>query len=392
MTKIVSSNREILPGIGASADSDRITLPHARSAYRLDGTVSPEDGQQIGRYVIMDLLGAGGMGQVFRAYDPQLRRTVAIKIHNLHTGPDGSISHLRGRLLREGRALACISDPNVVAVYDVGLFRGRVFVAMELIVGSNLQEWLRAGERSPRQIVATFVGAAAGLAAVHRVGVVHRDVKPANFVVGSDGRVRVVDFGLACADGAALPARALGAPGPITPTGYIMGTPAYIAPEQLAGVGVDERCDQFSFCVALWEALAGELPFAAETMDQRAVAISRGALKGRRKIPRALRSILEQGLRDRPEHRHENMEQLIEKLERAHTQRNRIAIIGLALACFVVTAIAIWALLEGTVGEMQGRRFDPKNDTRVTTRAHPSIRSPYSSVAAIESSMSTSST
>src|SRR5688572_20133598 len=157
-------------------------------------------GVHVGRYRIVDTLGSGGMGVVYRAYDPQLSRQVALKLlHQFRLRlPDAA--ELQGRLLREAQALAKLSHPNVVAAYDVGTLEGAVFIAMELIEGVSLREWMRE-PRSRAELVRVLVGAGRGLAAAHAAGVVHRDFKPANVMVSPDGRPRVVDFGLARAAG-----------------------------------------------------------------------------------------------------------------------------------------------------------------------------------------------
>jgi serine/threonine protein kinase len=202
---------------------------------------------------VLDRIGAGGMGVVYAAYDPELDRRVALKL--LRPDRFGSDAD-RLRLLREAQALARLADPHVVSVYDTGTFGDRVFVAVELVEGETLRQWLgglRAAPRSWREVLARFLPAGRGLAAAHAAGLVHRDFKPENVLLGRDGRVRVADFGLAEAAPepggklAALPAE----------WGLVLGTPAYMAPEQLRGIAVDARSDQFSFCVALFEALYG---------------------------------------------------------------------------------------------------------------------------------------
>ena len=320
--------------------ADQTSVQETSPTFEADGTVIPECGQRIGRYQVLGRVGSGGMGQVYSAHDPELQRIVAIKVHNLHPGPNSTMKKLRVRLMSEARALACISDPNVVTVFDVGLFRGQVFVAMELIRGSNLEKWIKGHRRSSRKIVEAYLGAAAGLAAAHRVGVVHKDVKPANFVFGLDGRVRVVDFGLARVDPSKGKRGTKKACIDATQTGRVIGTPAYISPEQLAGYEVDARGDQFSFCVTLWEALSGELPFAADSMEERAEAIRQGRLQGRKRIPRALRSVLEHGLSARPERRHGDMEILATRLRTALELPKRLAI-----AMTVVMALLVAFML-----------------------------------------------
>jgi serine/threonine protein kinase len=231
------------------------------------GARSFAGGDAIGRYVVIDEVGRGGMGQVLRAYDPRLRREIAVKVLHVAEANASSGTTGGGRILREAQAMAQLSHPNVVPVYDVEVAEGRVFIAMEYVPGQSLREWLENGSHPWREILAKFVSAGRGLAAAHAAGIVHRDFKPANVIVGEDGRVRVVDFGLArvridaeiedaeidpislseyCLDDA------------MTAAGSVLGTPRYMAPEQHRGGQVDAASDLYSFCLALLEhAIAG---------------------------------------------------------------------------------------------------------------------------------------
>jgi predicted Ser/Thr protein kinase len=220
---------------------------------RLIGSAEPV---RVGRYELRERLGAGGMGVVYAAYDAELGRRVAVKL--LHeTGAEGQA---RDRILREAQALARLSHPNVVQIYEIGAVGRQVFVAMEFAEGLTLAQW-QAQRRGWRELLAVYVDAGRGLAAAHAAGLVHRDVKPENVLVGADGRVRVLDFGLArgvaeaIEPGPAATHDALLAP--ITATGAVMGTPAYMSPEQWRGEPTDARSDQFSFCVALYAAVHG---------------------------------------------------------------------------------------------------------------------------------------
>src|SRR4051794_1363964 len=150
-------------------------------------------GTTVGRYLLVDQVGEGGMGVVYKAYDPELDRPIALKLLHMHDAADA----LRERLLREAQALARLSHPNVIAVYDVGVYEGHVFIAVEFVAGKTLRQWVAQERRSEREILDVFLAAGEGLAAAHRVGLVHRDFKPDNVMVGDDGRVRVLDFGLA---------------------------------------------------------------------------------------------------------------------------------------------------------------------------------------------------
>ena len=214
-------------------------------------------GAPVGRFVILDLVGSGGMGAVYAAYDSQLDRRVALKL--LHTGAGSD-----ERLLREAQALARLSHPNVITVYDVGSYGGRLFIAMEFVAGENLKAWRERERRTWREGLDVFLQAGRGLEAAHAAGLVHRDFKPANVIVGA-GRVVVVDFGLAHAQRDEVPpaVSAAAAGASTTHTGALLGTPAYMAPEQYAGERASAASDQFSFCVSLYESLYGQRPFDA---------------------------------------------------------------------------------------------------------------------------------
>ena len=210
-----------------------------------------------GRYRIDTVLGSGGMGIVYRAWDPQLGRPVAIKV----VRRSGDDTAGRARLVREAQSLARLSHPNVCHVYDVGTEDDEVWVAMELIDGATLRQWA-ADSRSPGEVLDVLLGAAEGIAAAHDAGLVHRDVKPENVLVTRDGRAIVTDFGLARAEDVIDPRGATFQADPnLTTTGAIAGTPAYLAPEQLAGDPIDARVDQFAWAVMAWELLTGTRPF-----------------------------------------------------------------------------------------------------------------------------------
>lgn len=272
-------------------------------------------GSVLGRYVVLDVLGAGGMGEVYAAIDPELDRRVALKLVKDGAGSSGSSSQGQARLLREAQAMARLSHPNVVSVYDVGVVDGRVFLAMELVEGITLKEWMKQ-RRSWREVLRVFMDAGRGLAAAHETGIVHRDFKPDNILIGKDGRARVLDFGLARAPSDARgmapllddlhePTEATPNPSkhlllsPITQTEQVIGTPKYMAPEQFLGKPVDARSDQFSFCVALAEALYGEMPFDGVDLLSRARAVTSGQLRPAPKnsdVPAWVRRIVVRGL------------------------------------------------------------------------------------------------
>ncbi|HLL20516.1 MAG TPA: protein kinase [Kofleriaceae bacterium] len=230
-------------------------------------------GDRVGRYLVLSALGAGGMGVVFSAYDPQLDRKVALKL--LRGGVNYSAalprSDARTRLRREAQAIAQLSHPNVVNVYDVGTTEeDDLYIAMEFVEGDTLTTWLKNYPRTWREIIDVFLQAARGLMAAHSVGLLHRDFKPDNVLVGGDGRVRVTDFGLARSlitpdEGARMRPEVGALNVDLTATGTVLGTPRYMAPEQLTGADIDARADQFSFCVALYEALWGTHPLPGAT-------------------------------------------------------------------------------------------------------------------------------
>jgi serine/threonine protein kinase/tetratricopeptide (TPR) repeat protein len=260
-------------------------------------------GASVGRYVLLDQLGAGAMGVVYSAYDPELDRKLALKL--LHPGSSSrEAKATRNRLRREAQALARLTHPNVVTVHDVGTHRGRVFVAMEFVAGKTLRQWLRTDDGKPRsvaEILEVFAAAGRGLAAAHRAGLVHRDFKPENVLIGEDGLVRVVDFGLARRAEDEVVEDSLDNSGTVsmdeydfegiastatrslemslTRTGRIMGTPAYMAPEQHRGETATVRSDQFAFCVALWEALYGLRPFPGRDLPSLSLAVTSGDLR-----------------------------------------------------------------------------------------------------------------
>lgn len=289
-------------------------------------------GGTVGKYRLERKLGAGGMGVVWAAFDPDLERPVAIKLLR----SVDSVATLRTRLLREARAMARLKHPNVLTVYDVGTDRNRDYIAMELIDGADLDGWL--ATKPPRdQIYAALLAAGRGLAAAHTAGLIHRDLKPHNILRGNDGGVYVTDFGLArgqIEDGAelvqtpiAVAATAIASgshprgidsvlDSPLTQTGVLIGTPAYMAPEQFAGRAPDPRSDQFAFCVTAWEALTGARPFVGKTLEDLRVAASAGA-PGGGELPPKLRGVLARGLAPHPAERWGDMQELLRALEAA---------------------------------------------------------------------------
>jgi len=318
----------------------------------------PAEPLKLGRFSVLRRIGAGGMGVVYLGYDAELDRKIALKLLRLRSAD--SDGHASARLVREARALARVDHPHVIAVHEVGSHDGAVFLAMDLVEGASLEVWQRERPRPWRALVELYIQAGRGLAAAHAAGVVHRDFKPANVLVGDDGRgglrARVVDFGLARAaeeegdeDEPASVARDPPRPreadadgvGPdgaltseLTATGALLGTPAYMAPEQLLGHRADARSDQFSFALALHEALCGQRAFAGDSIDALRDAVLAGHRRpssAARRGPRWLHRILDRALERAPERRHPSMQALLDELERGLLRRRRLGLIAGAL-------------------------------------------------------------
>jgi serine/threonine-protein kinase len=335
-------------------------------------------GARVGRYVIVECIGAGAMGVVYAARDPDLGRRVALKVLR----PDGAGGEAsrgaRERLLREAQAMAQLSHPNVITIYDVGTFENRVFLAMELVEGGTLGDWLRASARSWRDVVDVFRRAGYGLQAAHAAGLVHRDFKPDNVLVGADGRVQVTDFGLARSAGEALSDKsgredAPDLPVTMTRTGALVGTPAYMAPEQLAREVADCRSDVFSFCVAFYEALHGERPFWGANLEELARAIERGNVRAApagARVPAWLRRVVVRGLRASPAQRYGAMRDLLDALD-AGLSRTRRSVYGAALAGAVVAGAGLFVALSIVRGH--ARHANPAGSGPSTSSAAASL-------------------
>ncbi len=324
---------------------------------------------QIGRFTVLKLLGSGGMGEVYAAYDPDLDRRVALKVLHAQVSQSSSSSTARARLLREAKALAKLSHPNVVAIYDVGTVNEQIFIAMEFVKGMTLTKWMRQPPepladgteskfRAWSDILALFLQAGRGLAAAHKAGIIHRDFKPDNVLLGRDGRIRVVDFGLARADGghAERPDTFADAIKSLsnhtssvfelrlTRTGGMAGTPAYMAPEQYLNLQVDARTDQFSYCVALYEGLYGERPFRGDTIARVRKAVINGEIVDAPKeseVPHWLRNILLRGLSVHPGARYPSMDALLAELsddpgrpQQSWLKASMVLSVGLMIATF----------------------------------------------------------
>ncbi|MEM9460849.1 MAG: serine/threonine-protein kinase, partial [Myxococcota bacterium] len=397
------------------ADRDRVF----EALFRV--TAEP---QTLGRYVVQGTLGSGGMGTVLRGFDPQLDRRVAIKV--LHREVDDKHT---ARLVREAQAMAKLSHPNVVQVFEAGQVEGQTFVAMELVRGQTLREWFQQEPRPHwRRCVEVLCQAGEGLAAAHDEGLIHRDFKPGNAMIDDKGRVRVLDFGLArqveAIDEAQIPtdpedvarllehspvtldsaALAVSEPDttddadaprkahrlepsqstpsalrtPLTRTGAVLGTPAYMPLEQLRGVEADARSDQFSFCVTLWEAVYGRRPFSAPSLMALAVQIAQGDLppppKGPKgtKVPAALRRILVRGLARDPAERWPSMPALLTELRQLLAPRRRRGlvvglVVGLAAMGAAVAVPQYLAMQQRCTGAPQKLEgvWDPERRQQV---------------------------
>ncbi len=315
--------REVVLAVATPSAEPTDAYAQTLSDRFVDGVLAA--GTTVGRYVVARRIGEGGMGVVFSAYDPELDRKVAIKLMRSAPAADESAAQeQRARLVREAHAMARITHPNVIGVYDVGRHGDHVFIAMELIEGETLSRWLARAPRGPAEIVPVFVRAGRGLVAAHAAGLVHRDFKPNNVMIDHDGRVRVVDFGLACSvggdEGGSWPWPSPSSSSPLdqslTVSGALLGTPAYMAPEQPARGVTDAVADQFSFCVALYEALCGTRPFVAEDPERLRTAILEGGLQPPvRRVPGWLLRVVSRGLRPRAAERWPSMGELLTALE-----------------------------------------------------------------------------
>ncbi len=312
-------------------------------------------GAALGRYAVLGQLGAGAMGVVYAAYDGQLERKVAIKVVKLERRDQGSSGSGVPRLLREAQALARLSHPNVVPIFDVGSEGDRMFLAMELVEGQTLREWLDRRPRRWREIVTVMIGAARGLAAAHAAQIVHRDFKPDNVLVDREQHARVTDFGLA--RGLQDELEPISNPidshdslsRTLTRTGSVMGTPGYMAPEQHFGRPAEPRSDQYAFCVSMYEALYGMRPFTAAGLE--AVArqkwtntIADPGSARPRGMPEALHAIILRGLDRDPDQRFATMEALIAALESLLRQRSRAPWIAAGVVVTVVGVAWAWSL------------------------------------------------
>ncbi|HXI56172.1 MAG TPA: bifunctional serine/threonine-protein kinase/formylglycine-generating enzyme family protein [Polyangia bacterium] len=322
-------------------------------------------GSTVGRYLVLERLGAGAMGVVYAAYDPKLERKIALKLLRPQPGR-GDQARRTARLEREAQATAKLSHPNVVGIFDVGVHEDQVFMAMEYLAGGTLRDWLKAEKRPWRDIVKMFIAVGQGLAAAHTEGLIHRDFKPDNVLLDKNGVPKVVDFGLVRlspgidvtasgsneenaedSDGAAATLPPMGQmPAALTRTGALAGTPAYMAPEQFLGKPINAKTDQFAFCVALYEALYGERPFAGDTVFSLADSVTSGRIRQPQKgsnVPGWVYHNIIVGLAAIPIQRHLSLQHLLRILERDPSALLRRRVL---VSLSVVLAIASIAVVQ----------------------------------------------
>ena len=356
------------PGLGATALAETqlgTRDPLAETADGTDRFRKPSGigvGRQLGKYTLVERLGAGAMGIVYRAEDRELARHVAVKV--LHR-PDDALTE---RLVREARSMAQVNHPNVVAVYDVGNSDATTYIAMELVEGTSLRTW----QQTPRtiaEVIEAYVAAGRGLAAAHAAGIVHRDFKPDNVLVGAGGRVRVTDFGLAAArpiegdqnEPASRLSATITSDLSLTRSGSVLGTPAYMAPEQFEGGHVDARTDQFNFCVALYEALYKERPFEGKSYEELGESVVTGRVKpapANTRVSKALRSIVLRGMAVRPGDRYPTMDHLLDELVRDRAKPwRRAAYASAALALVLGVGFTVDWIIHARLADKTTRAF-----------------------------------
>jgi serine/threonine protein kinase/Tfp pilus assembly protein PilF len=375
-----------------------------------------EKGQKLGRYMLLDKLGEGGMGVVYAAYDPELDRKVALKIlaARISAGGPQAAAAAQARLLREAQAMARVKHPNVITVYDVGTIGDQVFVAMELVDGGTLGRWFRNTPRTYKEILHAFTEAGKGLAAAHAAGLVHRDFKPDNVLVSQDGRVQVTDFGLArlvsSSDEDTTDDLAAQASEPrrtdtderrlietqLTQVGAVVGTPAYMPPEQHLGQVPDARSDQFSFCAALYFALFTVRPFDPQVLAahagrvlgdgntsrtrlerpnlrrERAASLGKGIIRDpprEPKVPAFVKQVLMRGLAVDPADRFDSMEALLAQLHREPRLQQRRLLGGVGAALAAAVALLVYqgasqrsSMCRGAERKLEGIWDEPSRD------------------------------
>ena len=361
---------------------DRPTVDYPPDVVEPETTTSPSMPTKIGRYTVLDVLGVGGMGVVCTAWDPKLDRKVALKLlRKRKNDSEGRLSTGRARLVREAKSLAKLSHPNIITVLDVDIYEGQIYMAMEYVDGPSLDQWIIRGERQWRDVIDVFIDAARGLAAAHAAGIIHRDFKPANVLIGKDGRVHVVDFGLAKNrdqddkfDEADAEDDATAGPdlselreqgglfdvmrstqdAKLTQVGRTVGTPAYMAPEQFLGLAVGPQTDQFSFGVALFEALYGYLPFPDDSRDELIDRVTEGKVNDPPRdtvVPGWVHRIVLRTLQPRPENRFASVDDLIEALQADPARRRRR--VAVAAGGAMLLGLGAWGVVQGVSSDVE---------------------------------------
>lgn len=338
------------------------TPPASAGPATADDELLPS-GTRVGRYLVIGHIGSGGLGDVYAAFDSELDRKVAIKILR-PTAHDKSLGDPTQRLLREAQALAKLRHENVVTVFDVGTFRREVFVAMEFVEGRTLTAWLRTRDPKWREVRDVYLEAGKGLSAAHAAGLVHRDFKLDNVIVSDDGRVTVLDFGLARAIGrletgdvgtVPVPLSGIDMNTPVsslldrdvTRASLVLGTPPYMSPELLTGEPATASTDQFAFCVALFKGLHRRLPFTASTLAEHYDAVTNRRITTAptdNAIPGWLRKVVERGLEPDPRKRFPSMEALLDALIADRRSRRRRRILAIAAVPLLSIGVATAAI------------------------------------------------
>jgi serine/threonine protein kinase len=362
----------------ARSRADAPTVSGASTAAAPAAEAQPE---RLGRYVLLEKIGAGGMGEVYLAYDPELERKVALKVLRADQARLPEATGGRARLLREAQAAAALTHRNVVTIYDVGTFDDEVFIAMEFVDGVTLGAWQSDHPRTWHEVLGKYRMAAEGLIAAHDADLVHRDFKPDNVLVANDGTARVLDFGLAKprveggpaskTDASASTSGGSRSSANLTRTGVVLGTPAYMSPEQFRGGSVGPASDQFSFCVALWEGLFGSRPFGGLDYDTLRGVVTKGVVEAPprgRSVPAWLERVVRKGLSPEVADRHPSMRALLAELDRVPRRRRAVAL---------VSAVVLGATAVGGLAFREGQRqqetpCDP--DTRLRSVWSPQRR------------------
>lgn len=417
-----SPNSSLDSDFDAARPKTEIAQRKMRANLRANLFGAPSDPVRLGRFVILERLGQGGMGVVYSAYDPNLDRRVAVKL--LRRGMGQRSAQAVERLRREAQALAQLSHPNVVPVHDVGVIDEQVFIVMEFVVGVSLADWAKRDQPSWRDILAAYRQAGLGLAAAHDVGLVHRDFKPENVQRGEDGRIRVLDFGLARShdaaddvdqtaenhapltelssepsaatyggieamiDTASIPDAPVDKPSPsartdtddsynkllytpLTATGTLLGTPAYMSPEQYKRLVAGPASDQFSFCVSLYEGLYGQRPFSGDNLLDLRDNVLGGAIRPpppSSRAPRFIYAILRRGMSVAPGDRFASMNEMLDQLARDPARTRRRWLIGLLIVLLLATTGYSLARSKRAVDVCQGAAEELANTWNLAHR------------------------